>query len=131
MTKADKVKRVRRHIEDCSLRSKRRFRGAKSEERSFQRFTSAKNGARAKIRWSRWGPETSILLRPPPPPSYFCSRPIFRAGRTRKTPFFGLCSTETLATQTKGRLSILTPGKFNFIVKCNFFCRNGKSLSNF
>ena len=32
-------------------------------------------------------------------PSYFCSRPIFRAGKTPKTPFVALCSTETLATQ--------------------------------
>jgi len=36
---------------------------------------------------------------------YFCSRPIFRAGKTPKTPFFALCSTETLATQAT---SILT-----------------------
>ena len=33
------------------------------------------------------------------PPPYFCSCPIFRAGKTPKTPFFALCSTETLATQ--------------------------------
>ena len=35
----------------------------------------------------------------PPPPSYFCSRPIFRAGKTLKSPFFALCSTEMLAAQ--------------------------------
>ena len=28
-----------------------------------------------------------------------CSGPIFQAGKSRKTPFFALCSTETLATQ--------------------------------
>ena len=60
-----------------SPRSKR-FRGAKTEEWGFPRFTRLKNGARAKIR---------------------CPRPSFRAGRTRKTPFFALCSTETLVTQ--------------------------------
>ena len=36
---------------------------------------------------------------PPPPPSYFCSRPNFRAGKTPKPCFFALCLTETLATQ--------------------------------
>ena len=38
---------------------------------------------------------------PHPPPSYFCSRPIFRAGETLKTRFFALFSTETLATQAR------------------------------
>ena len=73
-----------------SLRSKR-FRGAKSEERGFPRFARAKNGTRAKIT--------------PPPPSYFCFRPIYRAGKTPKTPFFALCSTETLATQASQKMA--------------------------
>ena len=86
-----------------SLRSKR-FRGAKSEERGFWRFARAKNGARAKIRRRECGKgrsknkkegvgEGKVPSFPSPlPPSYFCSRPIFRAGKTPKT-------TEMLATQ--------------------------------
>jgi len=46
-----------------------------------------------------------------PPLSYFCSRPIFRAGKTPKTAFSALCSTETLATQatraSKSRLVLV------------------------
>ena len=39
---------------NASLRSKR-FRGAKSEETGFWRFSRSKNGARAKIRRAGWG----------------------------------------------------------------------------
>ena len=63
-TKEERVNRARRHIVDCSLRSKR-FREAKSEERGFLRFTSAKTVARA---------------------SYFCSRPIFQAEKIAENP---------------------------------------------
>ena len=52
-----------------------------------------------------------FLPSPPPPPPYFCSRPIFRAGKTPRTRFFALCSTETLATQATGTAQqFLTPG---------------------
>ena len=44
----------RLHENSASLRSKR-VRGAKSEERGFQRFARAKNGARAKIGRKGWG----------------------------------------------------------------------------
>ena len=47
-------------------------------------------------------------LSPPPlPPFYFRSRPIFRAGKTPKSPFFALCSTETLATQARNSLVVV------------------------
>ena len=47
----------------------------------------------------KWG--ESKNKKDPPRPSYFCSRPIFRAGKTPKAPFLlrSFCSTETLATQ--------------------------------
>jgi len=48
-----------------SLRSKR-FRGAKSRERSFRRFARAENGARAKIRRRGWGGEGKKRLQPNP-----------------------------------------------------------------
>ena len=47
------------------------------------------------------------LPSPTPPPSYFCSRPIFRAGETLKTRFFALFSTETLAMQAKSSLLMI------------------------
>ena len=40
-----------------------------------------------------------LLPLPHPLLLIFCSRPIFRAGKTPKTLFFALCSSETLATQ--------------------------------
>ena len=44
-----------------------------------------------------------FLPLPHPSPSYFCSRPFFHAAKMPKTPFFVLCSAETLATQANGR----------------------------
>ena len=54
----------RLHENSASLRSKR-FRGAKSEERAFQRFARAKNGARAKIGRKGWGAKETLADKTP------------------------------------------------------------------
>ena len=71
-----------------------------SGAKNYRALTGAiKRGGRGRGRGRKEG---SFLRSPPPPrPSFFCSRPIFRAGKTLKTPFFALCSTETLARQAK------------------------------
>ena len=84
----------------CSLRSKR-FRGVgeqrKTEERDFRCFARMKNGAGCQKALSPFG-SCPIFLR-----GQNGSRPIFRAGKTPKIPFFSLFlltnPTETLATQ--------------------------------
>ena len=86
-------------------------RAKKKRRTGVSAFCPRENGARAKIRRRGWrrgrkeGNSVSFAPLPHPPPSYFCSRPIFHAGETLKTRVFALFSTETLAMQARQNMT--------------------------
>ena len=89
--------KVIQDFESCEHKDYKRDLNAWWWQRDFSQAWRAKW---AVLKITMLGSSKRFLLFPlTPPPSYFCSRPIFRAGKRRKPRFFDLCSRETLAAQ--------------------------------